>query len=91
MYADLSVLAYVISVGREIYGRQERVSDTLNLELLAVVSCQTWVLGTKLGPQEQQEALLINELLNHRHQCRHCHCCHHYHHHHPPRHQRDKK
>lgn len=65
MYADLSVLAYAISVKREIYRRQERVSDTLELELLAVLSCQTWVLGTKLGPQEQQEALLINESLNH--------------------------
>lgn len=39
MYVDLSVLAYVISVERVIYGRQEGVSDSLELELLAVVSC----------------------------------------------------
>lgn len=37
---------------------QKRASDSLDLELLVVVSHQMWVLGTELGPLEEQGGFL---------------------------------
>jgi hypothetical protein len=40
---------------------QKRALDPLELELQMVVSCLVWMLGTKLGPLEEQPLLLTPE------------------------------
>ena len=40
---------------------QKRVLDALEKELHVVVSCPLWVLGTNLGPLEEQQVLLTAE------------------------------
>ena len=46
----------------DVYGGQKRVQDPLDLELRMVVNCWIWVLGTKLGPLEEQPVFLTTEL-----------------------------
>lgn len=36
-------------------GGQQTVLDSLELGSQAVISCWTWVLGTELGPLEEQQ------------------------------------
>lgn len=46
-------------------GGQKRVSDSSELKLQVVLSYPTWVLGTKFGPSEEQQALLtVSHLSN---------------------------
>lgn len=48
------------------HGSQERILDLLELELEVVVTCLVWVLGTKCGPLEEQQAPLAPEHPSHR-------------------------
>lgn len=51
MYVYKSVCAYESSA----YGSQEWSLSSLELELQAVVSCLTWVLGIELGPLNMKQ------------------------------------
>lgn len=60
----LSVCLYVYAHGRMFAGThrgQKTTSDSPKLELQAVVSCPTLVLGAKLDPLGEQQALLTGE------------------------------
>lgn len=46
------------------FWRPERASDTLELELWAVASCQMWVLRTKLGPRGRAVRSLHGQTLS---------------------------
>lgn len=48
-------------IHRSGHGGQKRALDSLELELKVVVSGLTWVLGTKLGPLQEQQIFLIIE------------------------------
>lgn len=57
MCVSVSVWEYVhVSAGAQ--GGQKRSLDLLELEAQVVVSCPTWVLGTKLGPSERARSVL---------------------------------
>ena len=56
VYACVHVRAYLcvcVCVPSGAQGGQKRASGPLNLELLAVVCHQTWILGTELGKNKK--------------------------------------
>lgn len=64
MFMPLCVCLYVCAHGRmfaDTHWGQKTMSDSLKLELQAVVSCPTLVLGAKLDPLGEQQALLTAE------------------------------